>query len=155
MRRPILFAAIAAMTLATASASFAQSRQQPAPVRECASTPGSRQPECPPLPAGKPGQSGQQGRMPHPGARPDAPRGLHQAQRAAPPRDQWTAARHQAPRVGTSAKGAQPFLRATDSRFKPPPRGQDYRVVDGHLVLVDSQTLRIVSVVGLLAALMR
>ena len=152
MRRPILFAAIAAMTLATASASFAQSRQQPAPVRECAGTPGSRQPECPPLPAGKPGQ---QGRMPHSGARPDAPRGQHQAQPAAPPRDQWTAARHQAPRVGTSAKGTQPFLRATDSRFKPPPRGQDYRVVDGHLVLVDSQTLRIVSVVGLLAALMR
>lgn len=62
--------------------------------------------------------------------------------------------RPKAPRIGDTGRGSQAFHRAQASRFKAPPRGQEYRVVNDHLVLVDSRTLRIVSVVGLLSALL-
>ena len=162
MRRPILLAAIAAMAIAAAPASHARSQHGQAPVRECANAPGSQQPRCPQPPAGKwgqPGHPGQHGQHGQPGRMPPsathAPRGQHQAHRHAPPPGQQHAGHRKPPRIGTSAQGAQPFMPAPDSRFGPLPRGQEYRVADEHLVLVDSQTLRIVSVVGLLAALMR
>lgn len=68
-----------------------------------------------------------------------------------------SAARHKAlpaPHVGDSARGAQRFERAAHSRLKAPPKGEEYRVVNGHLVLVNSNTLRIISDVGLLSSLL-
>ncbi len=62
---------------------------------------------------------------------------------------------HPAPRAGEIARNGQRFERAASSRFKSPGRGQEYRVVDEHLVLVDSNTLRIVSVLGLLNTLLK
>lgn len=59
-----------------------------------------------------------------------------------------------APRIGDSGRHGQRFERHANSRFAAPPRGQEYRVVDGNLVRVDSKTLRIVAVVGLLSALL-
>lgn len=58
------------------------------------------------------------------------------------------------PRIGDNARRGQRFERTTNSRFAAPPRGQEYRVVDGTLVRVDSKTLQIVAVVGLLSALL-
>lgn len=66
-----------------------------------------------------------------------------------------THARPSAPRVGESGRHGQPFVRANNSRIDPPPRGHEYRVVDGNLVLLDQNTQRIVAVVGLLSALAR
>lgn len=46
-------------------------------------------------------------------------------------------------------------MRAANSRFPPPPPGQEYRVMpNGWLVLVDSNTLAIVSILGLLSVLL-
>lgn len=57
-------------------------------------------------------------------------------------------------RVGGSGYRGAPFQRAGNSRFPPPPPGQEYRVMpNGWLVLVDSDTLGIVSIIGLLSAL--
>lgn len=53
-----------------------------------------------------------------------------------------------APKAGDSGRDGKPFLRGSDSRFKAPPHGQEYRVVDDRLVLVDSKTLKIVTVLG-------
>lgn len=61
---------------------------------------------------------------------------------------------HAAPKIGASGRQGQPFQRQADSRFAAPPRGQDYRVVNDHLVLVDKNTLKIVTVIGLLSTLM-
>ncbi|PTX02710.1 hypothetical protein [Pararhodobacter aggregans] len=38
--------------------------------------------------------------------------------------------------------------------FGPAPRGREYRVINGQLVMVDAQTLQIVAIVGLLSALL-
>ncbi|WP_313352311.1 hypothetical protein [Paracoccus sp. (in: a-proteobacteria)] len=97
---------------------------------------------------GQPRQSGYQGqpvppsqhnaiKKPHPPAVPAA-RQKHQA--------------HVTPAIGQSAANAKPFQRAQNSRFASPPRGQEYRVLNDHLVLVDQKTLEVVAVVGLLSA---
>ncbi|WP_152559402.1 hypothetical protein [Paenirhodobacter enshiensis] len=58
-------------------------------------------------------------------------------------------------RIGASAYSGQLFMRAANSRFPPPPPGQEYRVMpNGWLVLVDSNTLAIVSILGLLSVLL-
>ncbi|MFN3525211.1 MAG: hypothetical protein ACK4YU_03905, partial [Paracoccus sp. (in: a-proteobacteria)] len=72
------------------------------------------------------------------------------AQQAAPRRDN-----RPTPKAGASARGGQPFQRAAGSRFSAPPRGQEYRVVNEHLVLVDSRSQNIVTVLGLLSNLTR
>ena len=61
---------------------------------------------------------------------------------------------HAGPKKGESGRGGQPFQRASNSRFQPPPHGQEYRVVNEHLVLVDSQSLKIVAVLGVLSSLL-
>ncbi len=57
------------------------------------------------------------------------------------------------PKIGDSGHKGQPSRQAGNSRFKAPPRGQEYRVVNDRLVLVDKDTLKIVAVLGLLSAL--
>jgi len=59
------------------------------------------------------------------------------------------------PRVGDRAHEARRFVRGADSRLPPPPRGQEYRVMDSHVVLVDRNTLAVVTVIGLLGNLLR
>ncbi|QDA35832.1 hypothetical protein E4191_16870 (plasmid) [Paracoccus liaowanqingii] len=54
------------------------------------------------------------------------------------------------PRTGESGKQGQPFNQASESGFDRPPQGQEYRVVNDHLVLVDTSKFRIVKVLGLL-----
>lgn len=61
---------------------------------------------------------------------------------------------HAAPKIGASGRQGKPFQRTSDSRFAAPPKGQDYRVVNDHLVLVNKDTLKIVTVVGLLSTLL-
>ncbi|TRW99375.1 hypothetical protein FNJ84_01490 [Paracoccus sp. M683] len=63
--------------------------------------------------------------------------------------------RASAPRVGDSGRSGQPIERARNSRFDAPPRGQEYRVVDEHLVLVDSNSKQIVTVLGRLGNLLK
>jgi|GEM_PF-5479295 len=75
------------------------------------------------------------------------------AARPQPPKPQAHAPRP--PRVGEHLRNARPFQRAPGSRFRAPPRGQEYRVANDHLVLVNSKTLQVVAVVGLLSSLLR
>ncbi len=60
-----------------------------------------------------------------------------------------------APRVGQSARSGRSFHQAANSRFPRAPRGQEYRAVNGHLVLVDSNSLQILAIMGLLEALLQ
>jgi len=59
------------------------------------------------------------------------------------------------PHPGESARTGRPFQQAAKSRFPTPPAGQQYRVVQDNLVLVDSKTMTIVKVLGLLDTLTR
>ena len=59
------------------------------------------------------------------------------------------------PAVGDRPREARPVHHADSARFRAPPRGQEYRVVDGYVVLVDSRSLQIVNVLGLLSTLIR
>lgn len=126
MHRMILAAAAATLTLTAASAGLAQARV----TVDCA--PGQR--SCVQ-------QEPQQQRA-------NAPR--QDAQGATPSTRRDTPA----PRIGESGRSGQHFQRAQNSRFNTAPRGQEYRVVNDHLVLVHSRTLAIVSVVGLLSTLL-
>lgn len=60
-----------------------------------------------------------------------------------------TQARKAPARGGDGAHGAR-VTRNANSKFGPAPRGQEYRLVDDHLVLVDSNSKRIQSVLGLM-----
>lgn len=60
------------------------------------------------------------------------------------------ASQHRKPGVGDSARSAQKFQQAQRSRLSTPPRGQEYRVKDNYVVRVDSSTLKVLAVVGLL-----
>ena len=58
------------------------------------------------------------------------------------------------PRVGHAIpRGARMYHPPHDTRLRPLPRGQEYRVHDGHLMLVDSRTAKIIAVIGLLSML--
>lgn len=126
MRRLIIATAAVATLLAAAPASFAQSR-------------GGQQ--CPPNQRNCVQQD-----SPRPGNQEQRPRAGRADQAAQPGRP--------APRIGENGRGGRQFERASSSRFKAPPRGQEYRVVNDHLVLVDSNTLKIVTVLGLLNTLL-
>jgi hypothetical protein len=76
-----------------------------------------------------------------------------QPQKAKPGKGHKAAQDHPAPRLGQTARNARPFQEARKSRLKTLPRGQEYRVVNDHIVRVDSKTLQILAVVGLLSAL--
>lgn len=128
MRRLIMIASAAAITLATVPASHAQTRnatQCPRGQQSCALADESR--------AG-------------PGQRETVP------QRKVEDRAD---ANRPSPRPGENARSGRPFQRADNSRFNAPPRGQEYRVVNEHLVLVDSDTLKVVTVLGLLNTLLK
>lgn len=53
-----------------------------------------------------------------------------------------------APHVGEDARAGRPWTPPRDSRMAKAPRGQEYRVIADHLVLVDKKSHRIVSVVA-------
>lgn len=125
MRYLIIATIAAAITLATTPTSFAQSHDKP----YC--PPNQR--TCVQDDIGRLGPSPQRDGQKHSKA---------------------TETRHKAPRIGDNGRGGQVFHRAHNSRFKVPPRGQEYRVINEHLVLVDSKTLRIITVVGLLSILL-
>lgn len=59
------------------------------------------------------------------------------------------------PKPGASGRDGRPFQQASNSRFPTPPKGQQYRVVQDNLVLVDSKTMTIIKVLGLLDTLTR
>lgn len=128
MRRLLMIASATAITLASAPASYAQSRGNdrcPPGLTSCAVE------HTPPAPAHGTGPSAER-------------------------RDENRGREHRtAPRPGESGWGGQRFERAGSSRFKAPPRGQEYRVINEHLVLVDSNTLKVVAVLGLLNTLLK
>ncbi|SOB98485.1 hypothetical protein SAMN05877809_102263 [Rhodobacter sp. JA431] len=62
-------------------------------------------------------------------------------------------AKKQAPQAAKQAPGHAPSS-AQLRRLPPPPHGQEYRVVDNRVVLIDSDTLNTMAVLGLLTALL-
>lgn len=62
--------------------------------------------------------------------------------------------RRDGPRVGDSGRYGRPYHPAPHGRLRPPPRGYEYRVLDNRIVLVDSTTLRIVAIAGLLSMIL-
>ena len=78
-----------------------------------------------------------------PDRRPDARQGPGQWDRHPP-----------APRVGQQApRGSRVYQPPRHARLQPPPRGQEYRVHDGKVMLVDSRTAKVIAVLGLLSML--
>jgi Ni/Co efflux regulator RcnB len=80
-----------------------------------------------------------------------------QESRAPQSRTQPAAQRHEAkteayraPSRGEDGANGPRVTRNQNSKFGAAPRGQEYRSVDDHLVLVDSNTKRIVTVLGLM-----
>ncbi|WP_045390128.1 hypothetical protein [Falsirhodobacter sp. alg1] len=72
---------------------------------------------------------------------------------AATPTRQVAQNQQHAPKVGDSGRNGRVYQRAENSRFAAPPKGQQYRVVNDNLVLVDEKTLTVVTVLGLLSTL--
>ncbi|WP_147385931.1 RcnB family protein [Paracoccus sp. JM45] len=73
------------------------------------------------------------------------------SQQVAPHQDAKAEA-HKAPSRGANGANGPRVTRNDHSKFGPAPRGQEYRSVDDHLVLVDSNTKRIVTVLGLMSS---
>ena len=60
------------------------------------------------------------------------------------------------PKIGARlGKEAQPFQRSAKSRFKAPPRGHEYQVMNGHIVEIETKSRKVVAVLGPLSALNR
>lgn len=59
------------------------------------------------------------------------------------------------PQTGQIARDSMPYEPPRGSTLAEPPRGQEYRLMGDRLVLVDSATLAVVSVLGLVSALTR
>ncbi len=92
---------------------------------------------------------------PRPTTRPSGPKAPQAVGQR--PGTRETTAQHSArrPAIGASTRGSYPFQRAQNSRFAAPPRGQEYRVVSGYLVLGDIASKRVVSVLGVAASLLQ
>ncbi|MDP3339230.1 hypothetical protein [Frigidibacter sp.] len=146
MKRFVILATAAATMFGSVSVSHAQSRSNDAcrpGESRCEQQQGKR-------PVQQQGQ--QQGQRPQAErASPDRATNRPAAQKA-PEHNQKRIA---SPRAGDNGKNGRPYQRAKGSRFKEPPRGQEYRVVNDHLVLVDNRTSKVVSVLGLLDTLLR
>lgn len=61
--------------------------------------------------------------------------------------------KHNGPKVGDNGQRGRPYHPNDHKRFPEPPHGKEYRIIDDNVVLVDKDTLKIVAVLGLLAAL--
>lgn len=60
------------------------------------------------------------------------------------------------PKIGARlGKEAQPFQPSAKSRFKAPPRGHEYQVMNGHIVEIETKSRTGVAVLGPLSALSR
>ncbi len=166
--KPVSTVILAALCVAaTGLSGTAVVLAQGAPMAQCQpGTPNCQQQNQPQHQKSKPGQNnpgqnGQPGRnsgqqAQGPGAQP-RPQGQQAGQNHRPQGGHGDVNRaqndHRAPRVGDSGRQGRPFQQASNSRFAPPPRGQEYRVLNDRLVLVDKTTLAIVSVLGLVSAL--
>ncbi|WP_018001569.1 hypothetical protein [Paracoccus sp. N5] len=152
MRRLLMMGAMAALTL-SAQGALAESRPEGQPPacrqqdRKCpAPPPQGKQAgpgrhdrrDAPPMP--RDGDARRDEARPAPGQpRPETRReARNEIRRDAPP----------APHVGEDARTGRPWTPPRDSRMAKAPRGQEYRVIAGHLVLVDKKSHRIVSVVA-------
>lgn len=127
MRHIFLLAAMAATTLGTADLALAKDRPD-GPPPECRQNDRT----CPPPPERRDRDDRQDE-----GRRRDDHRSRHARQDLAAP-----------PRPGDSARDGRAFRPSRDSRLAPAPRGQENRVLDDHVVRVDSRTGRILAVVG-------
>ncbi len=147
MNRLIAIACVTAIGLAGAPAAMAQ-QGGPRPQQQCQNGRDGNGAPCRAEP-----QNGRQQGQNQPGKGPQGQGqkpGQHQAQNHRSPQ-----ADNRAPHIGDRARNAKPFRQAQNSRLPRLPRWQEYRVVDNHLVRIDSDTLKIVAVIGLLDALMR
>jgi len=148
MKRFVILATAAATMFGSVSVSQAQSRNNDA----C--RPGETR--CEQQQGQKPGQNQGQNQGQQQGQRTQAERTPERApERPAAQKRPEPQQRIASPRAGDNGKNGRPYQRAKNSRFKEPPRGQEYRVVNDHLVLVDSRTSKVVSVLGLLDTLLR
>lgn len=59
------------------------------------------------------------------------------------------------PRIGDHARGGKVFQHSKYKKVKAPPRGQEYRIIDDRVVLVNKDTLRIIAIIGMVSALTR
>ncbi len=158
MQKMLILPALAAITLGLSQGAMAQDQDGPTggPPPECRQDQG----RCV-APDGPPPQGGRH---------PDAPRGERMQKRehsrdtarngadqrpdrgvrhdAQAPRD----ASGQAPRPGDDARGSPSFRRAENSSFAAPGAGQELRVMDDAVVLVDSRTQRVQDVLGAVPA---
>lgn len=146
-----LLAITGAVALALALGTAAEAAQGDSPL--C--PPGTT---CPQPKAGQPGQPADSGHktQSQKSQAPKAQPGTTQTQKSQAHKPQTQTAQprkadsHQPPRIGDSARGGRPFVQAQNSRLPRPASGQEYRVVDDRLVRVDSDTLKIVAIIGLL-----
>jgi len=150
LRNPLLAALIAGMTVSLA-APMASAQQNGA--QNCIILPNGKK-QCNPAPQrAQPAQPGAPG---------------NGAQRATPPQNNRVQSQQQiqqqyqiqqqqrihAPAIGDNVRRAPVFQQAKNSRLPPPPAHQHYRVIDGTIVRVDDNTLKVVAVVGLLDAIL-
>lgn len=164
MQKMLILPALAAITLGLSQGALAQNqdgarRDRPPECRQdkgrCVAPNGQ-----PPHPGRHPDAAGSgddQHRAP-PQARGDAPRGermqKHGQSRdiarngAEEGRDHDTQTRRHTPRPGDDARGSQPFRRTESSGIAAPGKGQELRVIDDAVVLIDSRTQRVQNVLG-------
>ena len=71
------------------------------------------------------------------------------------PHPHLAAADHLPPRPGQVLRNTRGFEQAQRSRFAKPPQGQEYRVYNDHLVLLDQRTKAVTAVLGLVPELIR
>lgn len=127
MHRLLMMLAAASLTLAGQSALAEQRPDGPPP--ECR----QQDRKCPPL-----ARHGKRDDRPASPARHKADDRRHEDRRDARPR----------PHVGENARAGRPWTPPRDSRMARAPRGQEYRVIGDHLVLVDQKSHRILSVLA-------
>ncbi|MAM41109.1 hypothetical protein [uncultured Paracoccus sp.] len=152
MRRLTLLATATAILCATMPAAYARNA---APTQPAAETCQRDNPDCARQnqKAGKNQKAGQGQKATAPAKSGQSPQKSGQPAQTQARSDKAVKTATHAPRAGDNGKAGKPFQRSANSRFKAPPKGEEYRVVDDHLVLVDSNTMKIVTVLGLLSAL--
>ncbi|WP_171060923.1 hypothetical protein [Poseidonocella sp. HB161398] len=140
-RFPLLAAASTALLLALAPVANAQQQKQTCTQGQqgCVQTQGGQKAQPQAKPAQAQAQSPSQGKsQQHAQAQPQAGKSAAKA----------------GPKVGDSARNGKAVPQAGHPKLKSPPKGQEYRELDGRVVLVDSKTLNVLTIVGLASALL-
>lgn len=140
MRRILILSALVIAGLGTSQPSFAQSKPE-RPAAECHDR-GAK--KCPPAREGKNHREKQDHhtgkRQPNDDRRDDR----HQARRDPHHKDDRPAP----PRIGDNVGQGERFRPSRKMHLPDAPRGQQYRVIGDHIVLVDKHNHRITQVVG-------